>query len=623
LFTVSFLPQNKKVKVEKGTSLLEAVSLAKIAINNLCGGEGICGRCKMIVKKGKVSGGVSGKLTRDEIKKGFVLACMALVEQDIVAEIPKETLAKEKAGADKDADYFTDFKSLDFKTKYASSPLISKVYLKLKKPTLTNNTADHQRVFEEIKRKKKESIEMPLEVIKSLPEILRKNKFCITATVGLRGDITEVINIEGGDTTDKSYMAVVDIGTTTVVAHLVKADTLKTIETEACFNSQGIYGREVTGRMINAEKKGSENLQRLIVEDINRLITALVKKTRIDLKDINAVVCSGNTAMSHFLLNLSTHNIRRLPYIAASVEPPPLRASSIGIKINSRGLLYFLPGISGWVGSDLTSGILATGMHENKKLSLLVDIGTNGEIIIGNKEWLMACSASAGPALEGASVECGMRAESGAIEIVYIENKEIKYKTIGNSTPKGICGSGILDLISILLQKEIIDRSGKFIERSSPRIISVKGSKRFVLVDKDKTYNKKSVFITEADIENVITAKAAIYAAMKIILKRLDLKFYHIYHFYIAGAFGSHLNIENVINIGLIPNIPQNRIHFVGNTSIRGAKIAACYKDAFYKLTEIRKNTTYYDLLGAKDYVEEFKKAMFLPHTDVESFTTV
>jgi uncharacterized 2Fe-2S/4Fe-4S cluster protein (DUF4445 family) len=363
-----------------------------------------------------------------------------------------------------------------------------------------------------------------------------------------------------------------------------------------------------------------EELQRLLVEDINGLIDQLADANHVKLKDISAVVCSGNTAMGHFLLGLCTRNIRRNPYVATTVSPPPLRAVEVGLNINPRGLLYSLPAISGWVGSDITAGILSTRMNEREELSLLLDIGTNGEIVIGNREWLVSASASAGPALEGASVDCGMRAEAGAIEKVYAENGAIKYQTIDGKRPKGICGSGIIDAVAVLLDQGYINRSGVFVEEDKPRVEIVDGLKRYVIADGKETGSGHPVYFSESDIENVITAKAAIFAAMKILLRRLDLTFDDIERFCIAGAFGSYINIEHAVAIGLIPDIERSRFEFVGNTSIKGAKIVAFYKEALYKIEKIREDTTYYDLMGANDYVEEFQKAMFLPHTDIEIF---
>jgi len=621
---VTFINLDKTVHVKKGSSLLDAVSMAHITINNLCGGDGICGRCKMIVKEGDITTEVSPKLTREEIKNGVVLACMTKVEGDILVEIPPETLTREKIKVDKEAERFRGFEETIFKVGMKPSPLIKKVYLKMEKPTLQNNTADHERVYEEVCRRAGTcSMQMGLKIIKALPEILRKNDYRVTVTLGMRKDVAEIMDVEGGNRENQNYMVIVDMGTTTVVAHLVDVNNMKTIDAKACFNSQGIYGSEVTRRIISAEKRGSEELQKLLVGDINKLISNLVSSTGISQKDITAVICSGNTSMGHFLLGLPTEYIRRFPYVATSVEPPPLRAAEVGIEINPRGLLYSLPGISGWVGSDITAGILATELHEKEEISLLVDIGTNGETVIGNREWIVATSASAGPALEGASVSCGMRAESGAIESVFKEDSEIGYRTIGDIPPKGICGSGIIDTICVLLKAGYINRSGNFIDKTSKRIIEKESVKSFIIVDQSQTHHGQPIYIRESDIENVITAKAAIYAAMKILLKRLDLDFSDIEHLYIAGAFGNHLNVENAISIGLIPNIPREKIEFVGNTSIRGAKIAAFYQEAFQKITEIRRSTTYYDLIGAEDYVEEFTKALFLPHTDIEEFAVI
>lgn len=620
--TVTLIPQNTTVSVSNGTSLLEAVSQAGIALNNLCGGDGICGRCKMIVRSGKVPDDVSPKLTRDEIRKGYVLACQIPVYSDITVEIPEESFAKEKVLANEDARRFEDLEAdLVYRSELEPTPLIQKIYLDLEKPSLVNNTADHQRIIDAIrKRCGCNVLQTGLKIIKSIYTTIRQADYKVTATVGLRSEISEVMNLESGDTSADNYMVVIDIGTTTIVAHLMDANKIITIGAKACFNSGGIYGREVTGRMIAAEKKGIEELQKLLVSDINQLVADLAADHGVSRRNITAVVAAGNTAMEHFLLGLPTDNIRREPYIPVSVAPAPLRAVEVGIEISSRGLLYYLPGISGWVGSDLTAGILATGIHESEKLSLLVDIGTNGEIIVGNREWLVSCSASAGPALEGASVHCGMRAESGAIERFTIENGKIEFTTIGNSPPKGVCGSGIIDLVAVLLDMEIINRSGKLVAGSSDRVRAVDGIMRYVIADTGEFQNQSEVFMTEDDIENVITAKAAIFAAMKILIERLDLDFNDIEQFLIAGAFGSYLDIENAIAIGLIPDINRDVIHFVGNTSLRGAKIVAFYQEALAVVEKIREDTTYYDLMGANDYVEEFRKAMFLPHTDIELF---
>jgi len=618
-YNVIFNPQALSVRVQEGTILLDACAKCNITINNLCGGDGICGRCKMIVKSGQVKGEGTSRLSREEIKAGYVLACQVTVHSDLVVDIPRGTFAKEKLIANEDAQRFSYLsKGSSYAKNYEIKPIVLKLYMELEKPTLANVTSDLQLISDKVREVLNiPSMQTGLKIIKNISKVLRKYDYKVTVTLGLRRQIAEIMNLEGGDTVDKNYMIIVDMGTSTVVAHLVNANTTETMDGKACFNSQGVYGREVTGRIIRAEKVGTEELQRLLVEDINKLIEGLCNTNNINLQDITAVVCAGNTVMTHFLLGISAANIRRTPYTPVSLIPPPLRAVEVGIGINPRGLLYALPCISGWVGSDLTAGILATEMHKSEELCLLVDIGTNGEIILGNKDWLIASSASAGPALEGASVECGVRAESGAIEKVYVEDGEIKFKTIHDKPAIGICGSGIIDIVSVLLDQKIINRSGKFIQGSHEGIFTRNGIPNFILLDSKNDRTKKSIYFSEKDLENVIVAKAAIFAAIRILLKRLELSYSEISKIYLGGAFGNYIDIDSAINIGLIPPLPKEKIEFVGNTAIKGAKLTASYQEAFHEIADIHTNTIYYDLMGADDYVEEFRKAMFLPHTDI------
>ena len=621
---VRFMPFETTVSVERGTTLLEAAGMAHIAIDSVCGGDGICGRCKMVVKEGKVGGNVTMLLTREEIRRGVVLACQSYVGSDLLVEIPEETRAKEKISIDRYAQRFRADQPGVARRAFAKGPLVTKCFLELDHPTLQNNLSDCERIQLMVeKRTGITSMQTGLKIIRRLSEIVRESDFAVTAMIGRRRDVAEIMDLEPGDTSDKNYLAVVDVGTSTIVMHLVDAVKATTVDTQACFSSQAIYGREVTARMMAAEKRGVRHLQRPLVDDINNLIAAIAARSDVSLKHITAVVCSGNTAMMHFLLGLPTHQIRRDPYVAATVDPPPLRAAEVGVKINPRGLLFFAPGISGWVGGDLTAGILATGLSEMDEVGMLIDVGTNGEIILGNKDWLIACSASAGPALEGASVACGMMADEGAIEEVYVEDSQIRYKVIGDVPPDGLCGSAIIDLVAVFLERGIINRSGQLIEGSDPRVRVEKGLARFVIADKRSSMKGREIYISQNDIENVITAKAAIFAATKIVLDRLKLDFSDISKLFVAGGFGSYINLRNAVTIGLLPDLPGDRMQYAGNTSIWGAKLAALSAEAYAALHEISAKTTYYDLMGSPDYVEQFKQAMFLPHTNIEMFPSL
>ena len=620
--TVVFSPLETTVTVAPGTTLLEAAAKARISIDSVCGGDGICGRCKMIVKSGEVGGDPIATLTRAEIRQGVVLACQTTVQSDLLVEIPEQTRAKEKILIDKDAQRFRAVHPGIKKRQFEKTPIAEKLLLTIDPPTLENNLADCGRIQLWIQKLTGiSSMQAGLKIIRRMPEILREKDFAVTVTIGRRQGTVEIMDIESGDATANNAIVVADIGTSTIVAHLVDVATMKTLGAEACFNSQAAYGREVTARMIAAEKRGPERLQEMLVEDLNRLISALAAEHDMRPKDIPAVVCAGNTAMMHFLLALPTQTIRRAPYIAVTVEPPPFRAAEVGLKINPRGLLFAVPGIGGWVGGDLAAGILATGLHEMDGIGMLIDIGTNGEIILGNKDWLMACSASAGPCLEGAGVECGMMAHRGAIEKVYLEGGEIRYDVIGGGRADGICGSGIIDLVAVLLVKGVIDRGGKFIEGADPRMrFDEQGQGRFVLVEADDALKDREVCLHQHDIDNVITAKAAIFAAAKIMLERLDLTFADIEQLMIAGGFGSYVGLENAVAIGLLPDLPPAKVAYVGNTSIWGAKLAALSGEAREILRDIVKRTTYFDLMGTEDYVDQFRQAMFLPHTNIELF---
>lgn len=621
--TIFFSPLKKTVSVARGTSLLEAAGMADIVLGSVCGGEGVCGRCKMVLMEGQVGGGTSLLLTNEEVQRGVVLACQSFVESDLRVDIPAGTLASDRVVVDEDAQRFRALQPGIRRKVFARSPLVQRVFLQLPSPTLDNHFADAERLQEMVTRQTGiRTMQMGLQVLRRLPAVLRENNFAVTATIGVRHNTAEVMDVEGGNESARNYAAVADVGTTTVVVHLVDLNDMSTLDAQACFNSQSIYGREVTARIVTAEKKGVTALQELVVGDVNRLISTLVTRNSIHLKDVNTIVCAGNTTMIHLLLGLPVRNIRRNPYIATSVAPPAIRAVQVGLRINPRGLVHCVPGISSWVGGDLTAGILATGLHERDEVAMLIDVGTNGEIVLGNKDWLIACSASTGPALEGASVHSGMIAEKGAIEKVVVEDGQLQYKVIGGVPPKGLCGSGIIDLIAVLLDRRVIDRAGKFVEGSSPAVEFQKGRGRFVVARKADGA-AEDILLTQDDIENVVTAKAAIFAATKIMLDRLNLDFSKISRVFLAGGFGSYIDRRNAIKIGLLPDLPLSRIQYVGNTSIWGAKLAAFLSEAFQEMHEIRKKTTYYDLLGCDDYVEQFRQAMFLPHTNVELFPSL
>jgi uncharacterized 2Fe-2S/4Fe-4S cluster protein (DUF4445 family) len=332
--------------------------------------------------------------------------------------------------------------------------------------------------------------------------------------------------------------------------------------------------------------------------------------------------------MLHFFLGLEADLIRLAPFIPAAASPPPVRAAEVGLRIHPRALLYTMPMVGSFVGGDLTAGILASGMHHSEQLALLLDIGTNGEVVLGNQDFLLACSASAGPAFEGGAVTCGMRATSGAIDSVQIFPREpaVSVTTIDGRPPVGLCGTGLLDALASLFLAGWVDRSGRFLTDSrGARFRTSEEDSRpgFLLVPSEESGSKRDIVITQADVENLIRTKASIYAAVDCLVHSIGLSFSDIQKLYIAGAFGNRLDVSSCVTIGLLPEIPLDRIQFIGNSSVAGAKLALLNRQRFEEVKGLRDRITYRELMVDRSYMERFTSACFLPHTDLSRFPSV
>jgi len=621
---VTFHPESKSAEVSRGATLLEAANEAGIAITSICGGDGICGKCRVIIQDGEVDADPTTLLTREEIRKGYTLACQTRVLSDVDVLIPPESRAE---GAQILVDEVTHrFRALqpgdDDTVRYRHDPVVQKLFFELPPPTLQDNLGCQERLFRQIRRRVDAPVvQMGLKVLKQLPAVGRAEKWQVTATVGRRGGTTEVIQVEAGNRARASYGVAIDVGTSTVVAHIVDLCTSETLDAEACYNSQATYGAEVTRRILHAEHGGSEALREAIVKDINNLISMLVARNAVELTDIVTLLAAGNTTMLHLLLGLDASGIRKSPYTPTTTAPPPVRASEVGLKINPRGLLYSMPSIGGWVGGDVTAGILATGLHLTDRLTMLIDVGTNGEIVLGNREWMFSCATSAGPAFEGSGVKCGMRASRGAIERVNFSPEGVaEVQTIGGGGPQGICGSGLIDAIAGLYEAGIIDRSGRLLSDRSPNVHEEEGRLEFVLVPAGENGAERDIVITQPDIENLLRAKAAIFSGAKVLLDMIQKDFSDVKQLLIAGGFGNYLDRAKAVTLGMIPDLPLERIRYAGNTSLIGAKMALLSTDALSASEEIARSTTYYDLITYPNYYEEFMSAKFLPHTDISLF---
>ncbi len=622
---VYFSPSGLKIEVEKGTILLDAAHKVGLYLSSICGGDGYCGKCKAVIDEGQYESRPTGLLTRDEMRDNVVLACQTRILSDMAVTVPSShTLETGRILIDSDAHRFSELAGEEDLAVFKLDPLVRRLYLEMTPPSVQDHTADHERLYMAIRAQ----IDAPImqtgyRILQKLPGVLQDSGYKATVTVGRRGGTTEVIEIDGGNHSGRNFAVAVDLGTTTVVAHLVDLTTAATIDTEATYNSQANFGEDYIRRIIYAEENDAfDEMQNRVVKDINGLIVALAMRQRVDLQEITTVVCAGNTAMIHFLLHLDARRIRREPYIASANFIPPIRAAEIGIQISKRGLLYCLPGVAAYVGSDVVAGVLATGMFMSPGVSLLADIGTNGEIVLGNRDWLVCASSSAGPAFEGSGVRHGMRAGAGAIEkIAYLGPGRIHYETIANGPPAGICGSGLLDLLAEFYTNGVIDRTGRFAEDSKPKLSEGDEGRQYQIVPSEN--GRQEIVVTQADIDNLLRSKAGVFAAIRVLMEATQTKLEDLDAVYLAGGFGNFLNVRHAVTIGMLPDVPLEKLRFVGNSSIAGAKMALMSREALRQTEEIAGNMTYFDLMSHAGYMDEFIRARFLPHTDLSLFPSV
>ncbi len=634
-FKVTFYPANKTVEVERDKTILSAAISAGVYINSACGGDGVCGRCKIILKKGQVLAHPTGMVSLAETKKGVYLACLTTVYGDLEIEVPPESGLDEEKLEPEEIDFrLKGFYSgsedieppksfLDDKI-FKHSPLATKLYLELPPPTLEDKVSDLERLYRQIRRLQDVPImQTGLSNIRQLGELLRDSDWKVTVTLGKRDGTTEIVLIEPDNASSKNFGMAFDIGTTTVSGQLVDLNTKKVLGTKAIYNKQANFGSDVITRIVYArEPDGLEKLHHAVIDGMNQMIQELVSEHKIDLNDVNCVLCTGNTTMIHLLLRVNPAYIRREPYVSTANFVPVVRAAEVGVRINPRGLLSCVPGISSYVGGDITAGVLSCGLDKREELSILVDIGTNGEVVLGNRDFLISASASAGPAFEGSGVTCGMRSSRGAIQKVKItpDDFEVTYSTIGETKPRGICGSGYIDIIAQMLEAGLLDKNGKIKAIDHKRIRDGKTGKEFVIEFQADAGSTADIIITETDIENLKRAKAAIYSAASILVRHMELDFSKVDKFFIAGGFGTYIDIDNAVKIGLLPDLDRDKFVFVGNSSLAGSRAILLSYDAMKEADEIARKITYFELSVEPVYMDEYMAALFFPHTDLSKF---
>ncbi|ABS55711.1 ferredoxin [Methanoregula boonei 6A8] len=619
--TVTFLPSYRKIDAPRGTTILDAAQKAGINMNVVCGGIGKCGKCVVIVQSGKAEfdrAKYGRFFTEEELKKGTCLACVTTIQGDLQVVIPESTLIQEQKILIDGMDAPIEF-----------HPSVKKYYVELQQPTLADPSPDLSRLLWGIQKKGgpvAEKMYAPLEVMREIPALLRHSDWKVTGTVALVPGGYRLIDLQENDTSQRLYGAAVDLGSTTVVAYLWDLISGKAAGVASNYNRQISCGEDILARVNYAQKNGIEKLQTLAVESINSALTAAANGAGIDREDIYEVVVAGNTVMTHMLLGIDPAYIIKEPYVPVVQRALSVAAARIGITCNDNCGLFAFPAVSDFIGGDIIADILACRMSEREEISLLVDIGTNFEVVLGNSEWMFSCAGAAGPALEGGEVLYGMRANPGAIEKISIDPATLEptYATINRIKPKGITGSGLIDIIAELLSVGVIDRTGRINTGiTNPRIRSGSHYPEYVVAWAGETDIGKDIVITENDIKNLIMSKASIHAACVTLMKEAGVTRLDIDTIYFAGAFGNYINKKNATIAGLIPEIDLERIKNIGNGAVAGANMALINRRQRKLLDGIAGKIAYIELNAEPSFMDEYTSSAFLPHTDLSLFPRV
>ncbi len=630
---VTFNPYGITVEAPEGTNLIRAAMDAGVHVNASCGGEGICGKCRVILESGEIDSAHSESFSSDDWDSGCRLACQSSIVGDVAVRIPSEslidraTITRRRAGI---ALRPNPIEIENIKKAGLYNPAFQKRFIRLQPPSLSDNVCDLARIEKALARQHEiPNITLDFHLTRKLGQVLREKNFEVTATLDFsrrRYRLPHLLQVEPGDTTGRHFAFAVDIGTTTVWVQLIDMARGEIIGVEADYNGQINYGEDVITRIIFSQKEhGLDRLQRAVASTINQIMHRLLRKYALNKEDISHITLAGNTTMTHLFYGIAPKNIRLSPYVPTLCSIPLARARDMNLDMPPHVFMNCVSSVSSFVGGDIVAGVIASGLYKDPRLTLYIDIGTNGEIVIGNDQWLTCTACSAGPAFEGGGIRCGMRATSGAIEEVSInpENFEPMILTIDVSKPKGLCGSGLINLIAALHEVGLLLPNGKFREDSgSERIRKGEDGLEYVLVHAAESQTGRDITISEADIDNLMRAKAALFAGYVTLIESVGLRIQDIEQVILAGGFGSFINIENAIEIGLLPDLPRERFQFMGNGSLRGASLLALSRDLLAEERRVAAMMTNFDLSATPGYMDRYMAALFLPHTELEYFPT-
>jgi len=630
-YLVKFDIADEPVSVATGTLLSEAAHKAGIDIMQPCGGQGRCGRCAVQVKSGNARRRSTLRLSQEDIAKGYALACMTVVEGDLQIEVPPQEKIERRLTTDRTVGEVTvpvDFDALLQQT-------IRRLSLTLTPPSMDDQTDDWSRLQLALRQRAGiGDLQASLNTLRHLGDTIRKGEWQVTVVLDSQSwDCPDcparIIDIQPGiiDEDKPVWGVAIDIGTTTVTVYLVDLTSGVVKAQAAEYNGQIARGEDVISRIIYSGKNGGgDHLRQLVIDTINGIIDRACKRAKAEPINIYKATIAGNSTMMHLLLGIPAGSIRLAPFVTTVNQVPTFTATEVGLNLHPNATIDCLPGVASYVGADISSGVLSSGMDDTEKLTLFMDVGTNGETVLGSREWLVTCACSAGPAFEGAGVLHGMRATRGAIEEVWINGLtyEPTYRVIGGVKPRGLCGSGLISLLAEMFMTGVVDKGGHINENTgSERIREGDHGPEYVVAWADETTTGNDIAITHVDIDNLLRAKAAIYAGFTVLAESVGIPLESVEQVLIGGSFGKYINVEKAVQIGLLPDMPWDRFKFLGNTSVKGAYYALLSKNSRERIKEIANRMTYIELSADNTFYDAFMSALFLPHTDLAKFPTV
>lgn len=630
--TLSFTHDDKQASVEipTGTLLSDAAHLAGIDIGQPCGGQGRCGRCAVIVTDGTVRRRSTLRLSPVDVEQGYALACQSVVEGDAVIHVPPQEKIERRLTTDRIVAEVT----VPAGYEYPFAQTVRRIHLTLNPPSMDDQTDDLARLQTAFRiQHQMENVACSVGLLRKMGEVLREGEWTATAIIETNKlqdhQTTRLIDLHPGHEDEYSPLwgCAIDIGTTTVSLWLVDLVTGQVKAQVAEYNGQIARGEDVVSRIIYSGKNGGrDDLRQRVLETINGLLELACKRVKANPADVVKAAIAGNSTMMHLLLGIPAGSIRLSPFITTVNHPPLMTAREVGLNTCPEAVVDCLPGVASYVGADITAGVLSSGLDDAENVTLFLDVGTNGETVLGNRDWLVTCACSAGPAFEGAGVVNGMRATTGAIEEVWIntETLEPTYRVIGGGKPKGICGSGLISLLSEAFLTGILDKGGNVnLMAGSSRVREGAHGGEYVVAWGAESESGEDIVLSRVDVDNLLRAKAAIYAGFTVLAENVGIPLETVDKVLIGGSFGKYINVEKAVQIGLLPDMDWDRFEFLGNTSVKGAYYALLDWRTRERITEIAKRMTYIELSADNSFYEAFTSALFLPHTDLGKFPTV